>query len=79
MKSPGLAAAGIDSAAGDELQLLLDRRDLTALIGGVSPRKGGKMTQVACIAGGAESAEHVSGRLDGHAGAYNTRYIHNRL
>ena len=47
MKSPGLAAAGgVDSAAGDELQLLLDRSDLTALIGGVSPRKGGKMTEV---------------------------------
>ena len=60
MKSPGLAAAGIDSAAGDELQLLLDRRDLTGLIGGVSPRKGGKMTQVRLLpSSGTTSAVHA--------------------
>ena len=59
MKSPGLAAAGIDSAAGDELQLLLDRSDLTALIGGVSPRKGGKMTEVRLLPSSSTSAVHA--------------------
>ena len=59
MKSPGLAAAGIDSAAGDELQLLLDRSDLTALIGGVSPRKGGKMTEVRLLPSSYTSAVHA--------------------
>ena len=59
MKSPGLAAAGIDPAAGDELQLLLDRSDLTALIGGVSPRKGGKMTEVRLLPSSYTSAVHA--------------------
>ena len=59
MKSPGLAAAGIDSAAGDELQLLLDRRDLTALIGGVSPRKGGDIPKVRLLTSSHTAAVHA--------------------